>query len=48
MKIARIDRHIARQLAESARTSKNESNWQKLVYSLYAGALEPLIENHSV
>jgi len=48
MKIARIDRHIARRLATSAQTSKNESNRQKLVYSLYADALGPLIENNSV
>ncbi|MBV8173892.1 MAG: hypothetical protein JO151_04925 [Verrucomicrobia bacterium] len=42
MKIARIDRHIARPVFATARRLRIESNWRKIVYSLYTGVLEPL------
>jgi len=42
MKIARIDRHIARPVFATARRLRIESNRRKVVYSLYKGGLEPL------
>jgi len=44
MKIARIDRHIARPLATAATSLRIESNRRRLVYFLYTGVLEPLIQ----
>src|SRR5271166_2707165 len=42
MKIARINRHIARPVLGPAKRSRIESKRRKVVYFLYAGGLEPL------
>jgi hypothetical protein len=42
MKIARINRHIARPVLAPAKRLRIESKRRKVVYFLYAGGLEPL------
>src|SRR5271165_7151958 len=42
MKIARINRHIARPVLPAAQRLRIESKRRKVVYFLYAGGFEPL------
>ncbi len=42
MKIARINRHIARPVLAPAKRLRIESNRRNVVYFLYRGGLEPL------
>jgi len=42
MKIARINRHIARQVLAPAQRLRIESKRRKVVYFLYARGFEPL------